>query len=131
MKYTRIDIKREADLPKVNGEYFAHRIDYNEITLRTFKIGEPKLHYNHAYYLNFWLKNIDWYLIEDTEKSYPEEFVEWLLNYAEIDICATPIESTPFNEHMFKWKIPVETHVFEYMSTSEAYLFWKTHVKDK
>ena len=73
MKYTRIDIKSADDLPKVNGEYFAHRIDYNEITFRTFKIGEPKLHYNHAYYLNFWLKNIDWYLlIEDTEPSYPE-----------------------------------------------------------
>ena len=69
MKYTKVIIKSADDLPKKEGEYFAHRIDYNEITFRTFKIGEPKLHYNHAYYLNFWLKNIDWYLIEDTEHS--------------------------------------------------------------
>ena len=57
--YVKVKIDSEDDLPKVEGEYFAHRIDYNEISLRTFKIGMPKMYMNHAYYLIWWIKNID------------------------------------------------------------------------
>ena len=124
MKYTRIDIKSADDLPKVNGEYFAHRIDYNEITFRTFKIGEPKLHYNHAYYLNFWLKNIDWYLlIEDTEPSYPEEFVEWFgkqCEYIPDEDGNALYRSNHFNKYNSR-----------HLTLEEVYQFWNDNIKDK
>ena len=53
-------------------------------------------------------------------KMYPATFVEWLLNHAEIDI----------EDDEFKWVVGVETHVIEYMTTEQAYKFWKTTNKN-
>ena len=61
--YVKVEVKTKADLPKDNGDYFAHRIGYFEISLHTFKIGVPKMHMNHAYYPIWWIKNVDWYLL--------------------------------------------------------------------
>jgi len=68
MKYTRIDIKSADDLPK-KGKYYCHIEDSGDILF----MGDMKL-------INPENKKvIDWYLIEDTEPSYPEEFVRWCI----------------------------------------------------
>jgi len=73
MKYTRIDIKTEADLPKEEKEpYYAMTkngnmiIAYYDLFAGNWKCGTTTV-------------DIDWYLIEDTEPSYPEPFLYWLV----------------------------------------------------
>ena len=55
------------------------------------------------------------------KKKYPKAFVDWLLNFANLEIE---------NDERW-WKIEIETHIVELMSTETAYHFWKDNVKDK
>jgi len=58
-----------------------------------------------------WMNNIDWYLIEDTEPSYSEPFVEWT--------CDVYFDST-------RWWV----HDKEAMTTEELYEYWLNEIKD-
>ena len=62
MKYTKVIIKSKDDLPKEDKWYIGFSRVINDF-----------IHFNP---ISSNCKDIDWYLIEDTEKSYPEEFVE-------------------------------------------------------
>lgn len=54
-------------------------------------------------------------------KMYPKKFVEWLLHHAEIDVDTYDYET--------KWAIETETHVVDYLTTKEAYKYWKANKK--
>ena len=71
MKYTKVIIKSEADLPKDSNWY----IGFSEV-INDFVHFNPIISN---------CKDLSWYLIEDTEKSYPEEFMKWCLENVSID----------------------------------------------
>ena len=76
MKYTKVIIKSKDDLPKETGGYFVFD--------KTFSFQSDYFN-NDDKSKERWLKNYNWYLIEDTEKSYPEEFMKWCLENVSID----------------------------------------------
>ena len=53
---------------------------------------------------------------------FEREFVGWLLDFCEPGIAND-------NETKLKWIVEVETHVIEYMTTKQAYIFWKKQMK--
>lgn len=59
-KYIRVDIHSVDDLPKEEGTYFVHNKDG--------KFKESRVYNKHAKI--FWLENIDWYLIEESQPEF-------------------------------------------------------------
>jgi len=107
MKYTRIDIKSEADLPKDSNWY----IGFSEV-INDFVHFNPIISN---------CKDLSWYLIEDTEPSYPEEFVEFLQS-----------ECEGFNKGWRYYKTnDYENGFIDFKKTKELYNFWLNEIKDK
>jgi len=118
MKYTRIDIKSEADLPKEIGHYIAH---YKEFDINS-PAGTVLSGYNYMQKQN-WMKSIDWYLIEDTELSYPEGFVEWLaFDGRPFD----PVEEIEDGKACY-WDMDNNKNIH----TEEVYEYWLNEIKNK
>jgi len=114
MKYTRIDIKSDKDNPKQNGSYLTEFgwLRYNG---RWIYPNDGKTTY---------LRGIDWYLIEDTAKSYPEEFVRYCIEYVDID---------DRNDLGYKYSILNDNggdyKIFPDMD--KVYEFWLNEIKNK
>jgi len=101
MKYTRIDIKSADNLPKKESIYIVKCADND--TPEFMKLAKK----GNA----FWNK-VAWYLIEDTEPSYPEEFVEWLGYY-----------------HILRYVS--QTNKKDWKTTAELYEYWLNEIKNK
>ena len=53
---------------------------------------------------------------------YPVEFVEWLLDFSKDRGLQKK------NSYKLKWIIEVETHIIEYMTTKQAYIYWRKKI---
>lgn len=117
MKYTKVIIKSEADLPKEEDDYAVY---YNDGRYRT------AIFHNTESDKCYWLNNVDWYLIEDTEKSYPEEFVVWfkLSDYIRIIID---------DEHYWflESEIVMSTEPMKKYTFKQVYEYWLNEIKNK
>jgi len=119
VKYTKVIIKSKDDLPKKEGFYFV-----NLITDRKDIIGYNTLRYLPDSDRKMWINYVDWYLIEDTEPSYPEEFVIWAMFKQDdfVKTCDGDFKSRSRN--------PIEDTGI-YYTLSELYSFWLNEIKDK
>lgn len=85
------------------------------------KLGDKK--YTHSPYTMYREEIVKWlqeYRTQSEGKDmYPKEFVEWLLNFANIEI----------EDDEFWWKIMIEDHIVELMSTDTAFNHWSNNHK--
>jgi hypothetical protein len=122
MKYTRIDIKSADDLPKEEGKYFVYKTKNIETVFHEEDIWNFNPNDNEN--TSAWFSLIDWYLIEDTAKSYPEEFVRYCIEYVDID---------DRNDLGYKYSILNDNggdyKIFPDMD--KVYEFWLNEIKNK
>jgi len=113
MKYTRIYIKSEANLPEKNGEYFVYVKGSIGMDVYTWsKESNPE----------YWIETFDWYLLPDTEPSYPEEFVEW---------CIENIDEEEREEVDYYYSYFNRGNVIGFDTIKDVYDFWLNEIKDK
>jgi len=104
MKYTKVIIKSKDDLPKEKERYIAH-MKYTD-SIRYYPYYGTKVS------TKLWIEGIDWYLIEDTEPSYPEPFLEWIRTCSTLDLTLND------------W-------VIHKITTNDLYEYWLNEIKDK
>ena len=113
MKYTRIDIKSADDLPNTMGNYYVHKKQKSNWDLDSYYFASDRI--------PIWLEDIDWYLIEDTEPSYPESFLYWLV----------------FEDHLYFPQEENGNNVWYdyerdcYKTLNDVYDVWLNEIKDK
>ena len=116
--YTRIDIKSVDDLPKESGEYVVNVRDNTGIDVyKYFDYINPVMSEHQKEY---WLNTFDWYLIEDTEPSYPEEFVIY---------CIEMTDMEEREEVDYCYAVWNNGNVLGFDTLDELYNYWLTNIK--